>query len=222
MGSRETKTRLELQALLFFATNDFERASLNDIAEALGVTKGAIYHYFKGKDDLFKAAVAHLLNLIEDWFLNAIPTDRPFAVFMQGLFRIEETLVLAGEEMGLGSAFSEYRNVFYLLLTSLKKFPDLNERVDRIYTNFRNALIEFMKGAAARGEIRPDVDMEAVAYEITAFYEGALLLGAVTDRKDYAVLGPRVCDAILEWITPAGDSPEPTAKTHYDEIGGER
>ena len=61
-----------------------------------------------------------------------------------------------------------------------------------------------MDAATTQGEIRDDVDIEAIAYEITAFYEGALLLGALNDRKDYVVLGPRVCEAIWARIAPVG------------------
>ncbi len=196
MGSRETKEQLELKALQFFAKHDFERSSLNDIAEALGVTKGAIYHYFKGKDDLFKASVVHLFDIMEEWFVASLRRHRSFREFMENLFWMEETLSRMAEEIGLLEALSEYRNVLYLLLASLKKFPELHERVDEIYTAFRENLVDAMEAAAAQGEIRGDVDIEAVAYEITAFYEGALLLGALNDRKEYAVLGPRVCNAI--------------------------
>ena len=202
MGSRETKGQLELQALRFFAKHDFERSSLNDIAKALGVTKGAIYHYFKSKDDLFKAAVMHLFDLMEGWFLESLRGNSSFRDFMQNLFRMEETLNQMGEETGLMEALSEYRNVLYLLLASLKKFPELHERVDDIYNSFRDNLADAMEEAAERGEIRDDVDVEAIAYEITAFYEGALLLGALNDRKDYVVLGPRVCEAIWARIAP--------------------
>ena len=204
MGSRETKGQLELEALKFFAKHDFERSSLNDIAEALGVTKGAIYHYFKGKDDLFRASVMHLFNLMEEWFLDSFRQTRSFRSFMQNLFRMEETLNQMGEETGLMEALSEYRNVLYLLLASLKKFPELQERVDEIYNTFRGNLVDTMDAAATQGEIRDDVDIEAIAYEITAFYEGALLLGALNDRKDYVVLGPRVCEAIWARIAPVG------------------
>ena len=63
-----------------------------------------------------------------------------------------------------------------------------------------------MAGAIRQGEIRKDTDIEAIAYEITAFYEGALLLGAFTDKKDYVLLGPRVCDSI--WKRMALPSPD--------------
>ena len=45
-----------------------------------------------------------------------------------------------------------------------------------------------------------------VAYEITAFYEGALLLGGITDRKDFLDLGPRVCAMIWSRIAAENGS----------------
>jgi len=196
MQPNDTKEQLEILALQFFARNDYERSSLNDIAEALGVTKGAIYHYFKGKDDLFHAGVNRLLNMVERWFADAMPRDIPLKMLLNSLFRIDETMTEMGKSSGFGDAVTDYKNIMYLFLAALKKFPDLRKRLDDIYTGFRRALEDVMNTAVRRMEIRKDTDIEAVAYEITAFYEGALLLGAFTDRKDYSVLGPRVCEAI--------------------------
>lgn len=39
-------------ALELFSTQGFRATTLDQVAEAAGVTKGAIYHYFQGKDDL--------------------------------------------------------------------------------------------------------------------------------------------------------------------------
>lgn len=61
---KDTKERIIQQALLYFSQHDYERTSLNDIAKALGVTKGAIYHYFDSKEELFKDAVLNgLINV---------------------------------------------------------------------------------------------------------------------------------------------------------------
>ncbi len=198
MSPKDTRELLELQALRFFAVNDFERSSLSAIAEALGVTKGAIYHYFDGKDDLFRSSVHRLLDILEEWFAKALPGDVPLKILMENFFRIEEAMAEMGEETGLGDVVGEYLNTLYLLLAAQKKFPELLNRLDRIYNNFRSILVGLMNDAIARGEIRPDTDTEAVAFEITAFYEGALLLGAFSSRKDYAVLGSRVCAAIWD------------------------
>ena len=196
----DTKELLEIKALHFFAENDYERSSLNDIAQALGVTKGAIYHYFTGKDDLFRASASRLIDIMEQWFISSMPEDIPLKVLMEGLFQMEEVLEGMGTATGLGDAVTDYENTMYLVLAALKKFPELKKRMDRVYGEFRKALEAVMRTAIERGEVRADADIVAVAYEITAFYEGALLIGALSDRKDYAELGPRVCRAIWERI----------------------
>lgn len=201
MQPNDTKKKLEIKALQFFAQHDFERSSLNDIAKALGVTKGAIYHYFTGKDDLFHASVIRLMEMMAGYFVDVFPRDVPLKVMLDNLFNMDGALEQMGEASGLGDFITAYQNSFYLFLAALKKFPDLQELLDDIYTGFRGALEECMTAAIERGEIREDTDIEAVAYEITAFYEGALLLGAFTKKKDYTVLGPRVWQAIWQRIT---------------------
>jgi AcrR family transcriptional regulator len=52
-----------------FATHSFEEISMRELAEAAGVSKPLLYHYFPSKIDLFKAAVSEkaeeLQRLIE-------------------------------------------------------------------------------------------------------------------------------------------------------------
>lgn len=51
-----------------FAECGFERAKVDDIAERAGVAKGTIYYHFQGKDELFCALIADLMQrLIARW-----------------------------------------------------------------------------------------------------------------------------------------------------------
>jgi AcrR family transcriptional regulator len=54
---RRSRTRAALveQATKTFGTVGYDSAGINEIAEAAGVTRGALYHHFKGKDELFEA-----------------------------------------------------------------------------------------------------------------------------------------------------------------------
>lgn len=51
-----------LAALDTFYTKGVARASLNEIAQAAGVTRGALYWHFKNKEDLFDALFQHIFN----------------------------------------------------------------------------------------------------------------------------------------------------------------
>jgi AcrR family transcriptional regulator len=63
---RAIKTRQDLlkSARSIFARDGFEGARLQDIAEAAGKTRGALYAHFKDKEDLFFALIAE--DLVRD------------------------------------------------------------------------------------------------------------------------------------------------------------
>jgi AcrR family transcriptional regulator len=54
--------RLLEQATKLFAKKGFDRTSVQEIVEAAGVTKGAMYHYFGSKDDLLYEIYARVLR----------------------------------------------------------------------------------------------------------------------------------------------------------------
>ncbi len=55
--------RLLAEATRLFAERGFDRTSVQEIVEAAGVTKGALYHYFGSKDDLLHEVYARVLRL---------------------------------------------------------------------------------------------------------------------------------------------------------------
>ena len=54
--------RLLAEATRLFAERGFDRTSVQEIVEAAGVTKGALYHYFGSKDDLLHEVYARVLR----------------------------------------------------------------------------------------------------------------------------------------------------------------
>ena len=53
----KTRTGLMQAATKVFCRRGYERASLDEVAEEAGFTKGAVYSNFKGKEDLFLATI---------------------------------------------------------------------------------------------------------------------------------------------------------------------
>lgn len=58
----KTREYLMLAALDTFYLRGVARASLNEIAQTAGVTRGALYWHFKNKEDLFDALFQHIFN----------------------------------------------------------------------------------------------------------------------------------------------------------------
>ena len=64
-GDTDTRTRLLRVALRLFTEHGVEGTSLQMIADALGVTKAAVYYHFKTKDEITEAVIAPGLRELE-------------------------------------------------------------------------------------------------------------------------------------------------------------
>lgn len=62
-GRPAVKERLLHVATRLFARHGFEGTSVQDIVDAAGVTKGAMYHYYGSKDDLLYEVYHQLLTM---------------------------------------------------------------------------------------------------------------------------------------------------------------
>jgi AcrR family transcriptional regulator len=58
--------RLLAAATRLFADRGYDRTSVQEIVEAAGVTKGALYHYFGSKEDLLQEIYARVLRLQQE------------------------------------------------------------------------------------------------------------------------------------------------------------
>jgi AcrR family transcriptional regulator len=58
---RGTRARIQAVAVEMFTEHGYEKTSLREIAEQLGVTKAALYYHFKSKEDIVR-------SLVEDYF----------------------------------------------------------------------------------------------------------------------------------------------------------
>jgi AcrR family transcriptional regulator len=96
-GRDAVRRRLLDAALGVFAEFGFESASVDQVAAAAGLTKGAVYSNFTGKDDLFFAMMSdQVMNRVEavQVILAANPVDAPRRQTLQDIGRLlTETFV---------------------------------------------------------------------------------------------------------------------------------
>jgi AcrR family transcriptional regulator len=99
----DTRGRIQHVALELFAEHGYERTSLREIAERLGVTKAALYYHFKSKEDIVRSFTEDYfgrLDALIAWGRDQPPTartghellDRYIAIVMEGneVFRFLE------------------------------------------------------------------------------------------------------------------------------------
>jgi AcrR family transcriptional regulator len=74
----DTRSKIQDVALELFGEQGYDKTSLREISERLGVTKAALYYHFKTKEEivssLFEAAFAGIDQLVE-WIRDREPTQ---------------------------------------------------------------------------------------------------------------------------------------------------
>ena len=189
------------EALNQFTHQDYDRVTLNTIAYALDITKGAIYHYFSSKDELFHDTVTYLMETLEHSTIEAIDPLQPFRDQLLPFFLLG-SVCQGYVQMFWNDLFANYKYFITLVFSALKKFPDIEQRLSDLYRNMRAVFTSLVQAAQERGEIRSEVDAEAIAFEVIAFIEGGLLVSSIEPElvKKSDDLGLRVFNHLWERI----------------------
>ena len=89
MKNPDTKANILRSALEFFLKNGYEKTSLNQIAREVGITKPAIYHHFKNKDELFHEVLTFFFEEMGKWssrqFADCKNLEELLSAFMKSL-----------------------------------------------------------------------------------------------------------------------------------------
>src|SRR5947199_2551761 len=75
--ARLTQKAIVAVAAELFAHNGFGSTSLGDIAEVLGVTKGALYYHVKNKEEILRLIYLSVLTVAEEPLRRIVESDLP-------------------------------------------------------------------------------------------------------------------------------------------------
>jgi len=79
-----TRASLVAAAREFFGSRGFAETSLDDVVARARVTKGALYHHFSGKEDLFAAVYEQVLREVSDRVVSEFLRPDPWEALLAG------------------------------------------------------------------------------------------------------------------------------------------
>ncbi len=168
--SEETRTRIMDASIKLFSTRGFSAASVDDICDEAGISKGAFYHHFESKQALFLALLDGWLQTID----NAIEASKDKTApetFMQMTEAFPYIFETAGDGLPM---FLE----FWLQASRDKTIWDASIAPYRRYHKYFTSLIK--KGVEEGSFV--EVDPELTSRMIVATAMG-LLLQSLLDPK---------------------------------------
>ncbi len=118
MSDNETRQKLIDSAKKEFFENGFAKASLRKICTNAGVTTGALYFFFKNKDDLFSAIVAPPLLKLKEMLIKHNREDEEYLGSPDEQTRsVENQLSTHKEAVTMVGYLYDNYDAFLLLLT---------------------------------------------------------------------------------------------------------
>jgi AcrR family transcriptional regulator len=175
-----TRAALIASARHAFSTRGFEGASLDEIADAAGYTRGAIYRHFANKEELFFAVSAAVNTEVLDAFAEELDLEAGSMLDDNRLAAATWMKALAGNEeiwaLNLEFSLYEYRN------------PAVRGRIADQRQQNRTTVASFMEHYWAEQGIAPKVPVETIAAILLNASDGFVQAARVdADAKDLFV-----------------------------------
>ena len=162
--SKETvQTILDVARTLFMEKN-YADVTINDIVSRSGVSKGALYHHFSSKEDLYLKMMHHYLAQIQESTQDA--AERSTGPCRERLFASMLTfLQLPGEMLGVLRLVRRDINIF--------KVPIRAELIRAYQTAVPEQVEAIIRAGIEAGELRP-LNSRLLSWELVALVEVVL------------------------------------------------
>ena len=172
-----TRTTVLKAALSVFSAKGYAAATLDDVAAAAKVTRGAIYWHFKGKADLYNTLIEEVSARGNTVVQNAVADGGTLLDILRRIF-IDQCVLMEDDRNA--------RAVMELVLFKTGINPELNmgrrKQIDE-----GNALIAGIAGAMqmgiAQGMLREDIDPTDMARAFLAFENGAIQMWLASPKS---------------------------------------
>ncbi|HEY44491.1 MAG TPA: TetR/AcrR family transcriptional regulator [Anaerolineae bacterium] len=172
--SEETRTRLLKAAETSFAQHGFDATGVAKICQVAGVTKGAFYHHFSSKQEIFLELFRRWLEGLESQMTNlreetvSVPEE---LLSMSGL--IQEVLQAAEDQLPIYLEF----------WTRAMRDPTVMQALIDPFHRYRDLFSEMISEGISEGTLKK-VHPETTAKLILALALGLLIQGLIDPRGD--------------------------------------
>ena len=173
-----TRDRILFCAFKEVHLNGFQSASIQNIINAAGVTKGALYHYFDSKDAIGLALLDEIFTkYVETNYIAPISnTNDPITTFIE--FLQASGSKMTEEDVALGCPMDHFSQEMAPINQQFQK------RIDRLYQKKSDALVSAFKRGQVAGNVTREVPAESIALMVTATLQGCMGIAKNTRSLD--------------------------------------
>ncbi len=169
----DKQERVLAEAEQEFAARGYHGASMNSLARRLDIAKGSLFQYFGSKEGCLQA----VFDLAVERFARRMRRARTAAAGATAREVEPDFFTTLQRLMDAALDFvAEQPRIFriYLKMQSNEDFPLREGILRQVRRNVRRLLEPALLAAQARGELRPDLDLETALFAIATLTERLL------------------------------------------------
>jgi AcrR family transcriptional regulator len=181
-------------AVSCFARDGFHRTTMHEICREAGLSPGAVYRYFSGKDEIVEAIAAER-HAREAGFMEHASEIGEGADALRAMGRAFFSSLADPDER-------RRRRLGVQVWAEALRNPAIHKLVKRGVDRPLAALVRMARDAQERGELSREIDPEGLARMLVALFQGFVLQQAWDPRADVATYLETV-DAVIEAVLVA-------------------
>ena len=157
-------------AFALFLENGYKEVTIKNIMKATGLSKGAIYHHFTSKEEIYTAALdTYYFDLLLSDQLRDLTGDFEQDItfiykYVASMFQNVENLTETGLKYPV-------RDFFRFQLES-EKNDEIRKKIYQAVLQYRKIIRNLVQSAKDSGQLRDDIDVEIIAMQIIGLIEG--------------------------------------------------
>ena len=175
-----TKEKIIKTSLRLFLENGFHNVSMQNIANEVRISKPAIYHHYKNKDEMIEAVLDYFTEIMRKWAQNYFKeTSSDIKQYLKksfeatSFFKNVEKILLVNEKdiNNLKYTYNEF------LITVTKYSEKLKDRISSDIINTRKANELLFQDAQKNKIINNKFTPKSLAIYATFYYRGSIFYG---------------------------------------------
>lgn len=147
----------------------FHKTTMADVIRESGLSAGAVYGYFKSKEEIVAAIAEDALSTIDELFEKILATEQPLTPLAALEATIEHVVVIAQRPGG------DVTRVAVQAWSEALRNDSIREVARGKYCELRSGFLEIARRAQADGTLDPEVAAEDVAAVMFGMIPGFVL-----------------------------------------------
>lgn len=200
---RDSKEHILKTSLLLFLQKGFKEVTMNEIVKSSGFSKGAFYHYFSSKEEVFKEVIDVYFSQMLHLDYNTLPSDSLHSFYQANLDiqNKRDKMIRSWYKETFEGDFPN--NLYYILFDALRLLPEIKEQQKNRIQEELKAWESVIKKAMATGEITTKFSAQNLARQFVYSSDGiAMHMIMISSSDELFNEVKEVWDSLYESVKP--------------------